>query len=346
VSGDPVQLWDAPSPVDLGETPAAFLERLRRATLLRVPGRDRSRVRAFSTLLHGNEPSGLRALHRWLSLGATPAVDLLCFVGAVEAAHAEPGFAHRMLPGGRDLNRCFTAPFEGPEGRVAEAVLAHLRAAGCEALVDVHNNTGHNPPYAVASRTDPERLALASSFAERFVDCDLRLGTVIEATEDYFPGITLECGRAGDPAADEEAWRILVRFAEAEELPRKAEGPLTVLHEPVRVSLRAGCSVAFDTSPQAIADLTVADDIDRHNFETVPPGTRVGWLGQPGEWPLEARGAHGHDVSRELFTERDGCLVTQRELVPMMMTTDPVIARLDCLFYVVRPRDVDDLRGW
>lgn len=342
MSGNAIQLWDAPTPADLGATPTAFLERLGRATLLRVPGRDRGRVRAFSTLLHGNEPSGLRALHRWLSRAPTPAVDLLCFVGAIEAAHAEPGFAHRMLPGGRDLNRCFTPPFEGAEGRLAEELLARLRAAGCEALVDVHNNTGHNPPYAVASRTDPERLALASRFTERFVDCDLRLGTVIEATEDDFPGITLECGRAGDPAADEEAWRILTRYADADELPRKAERALTVLHEPVRVGLRAGCSVAFDASPQAIADLTVADDIDRHNFETVPPGTRVGWLGQSGEWPLEAHGALGADVSRELFAERDGCLVTRRELVPMMMTTDPVIARLDCLFYVVRPRDIGD----
>ncbi len=343
MSGDPVRIWEAPSPAELGETPEAFLERLERATLLRIPGRDRTHTRVFSALLHGNEPSGLRALHRWLLRGVAPAVDLLCFVGAVEAAHAEPGFAHRMLPGGRDLNRCFAPPFTGPEGRVAKALLAHLRAARCQALVDVNNNTGHNPPYAVASRTDPERLALASWFADRFVDLDLRLGTMIEATQDDFPGITLECGRAGDPAADDEAERILTRFAEAEELPRKAARPLTVLHEPVRVSLRPGCSVAFDASPQAIADLTVVDDIDRHNFETVPPGTRVGWLGQPGEWPLEARGANGRDVSRELFSERDGCVVTQRELVPMMITTDPVIARLDCLFYVVRPRDVSDL---
>jgi hypothetical protein len=345
VSEEAVRVWDAPAPAALGETPEAFLERLGRATLLRLPGRDRSRTRAFSTLLHGNEPSGLRALHRWLRSGATPAVDLLCFVGAVEAAHAEPGFAHRMLPGGRDLNRCFAPPFEGPEGRVAAALLTLLREAGCEALVDVHNNTGHNPPYVVAPRTDPERLALAARFAERFVDCDLRLGTVIEATQDDFPGITVECGRAGDPAADEEAWRILTRFAESETLPTAPERHLTVLHEPVRVSLREGCSVAFDRAPQAIADFTVADDIDRHNFETVPPGTLVGWLGQPGEWPIEAHGADGRDVSRELFRERDGSLVTAREIVPMMMTTDPVVARLDCLFYAVRPRDVGDLFG-
>ena len=49
-----------------------WLRELDRATLLRVPGRDRSRTRIVTTLLHGNEPSGVRAVHAWLCSGVAP----------------------------------------------------------------------------------------------------------------------------------------------------------------------------------------------------------------------------------------------------------------------------------
>jgi hypothetical protein len=56
---------------------------------------------------------------------------------------------------------------------------------------------------------------------------------------------------------------------------------------------------------------------------------------------VEAHGADDADISQQLFIARDGMLQTRRELVPMMMTTDPSVAQLDCLFYAVRPRNVE-----
>jgi len=336
-----LRVLEAPAREALPDTVEAFLARLGGPTLVHLAGRDRSRIRAFSTLLHGNEPSGVRALHRWLRSDAQPAVDMLCFVGAVDAARAAPGFAQRMLHGSRDLNRCFQAPYEGHEGELAEALLRRLRDHACEALIDVHNNTGHNPPYAVATRTDPERLALCGWFAERFVDCNLRLGTLIEATEDDFPGIALECGRAGDPLADAAAFELVSRYFETDRIPWKQERPLQILHEPVRIRLAPGTEVAFADAAQPGADFTVVGDIDRHNFERVAPGTPVGWLRDGSPWPVEAHGADDVDVSQQLFVARDGMLQTRRELVPMMMTTAPSVAQLDCLFYAVRPRNVE-----
>ncbi len=338
----PLRIVDAPRGREAGRDAEDLLRRLGGPALMRIPGRDRSRTRAFTTLLHGNEPSGVRALQRWLASERSAAVDVVAVLGAVEAALAAPGFSHRMLPGARDLNRCFARPWPGAEGALARSLVEALRKASPEALLDVHNNTGHNPAYAVATRTDRERLALCSAFANFYVDCDLRLGTLTEATEDDCPGLALECGRAGDPAADESAFRAVCRFFESAELPSTPERRLTVLHEPVRVALCPGSMLAFDARPHAEADLTVSPDIDRHNFERVAPGTRLGWLREGAPWPLEARGADDRELSRELFTLREGSIVAARELVPMMMTTDPSVARLDCLFYVVRPRDVEE----
>jgi predicted deacylase len=173
VDADPAAL---PRDVD------AFLDGLPGPTLLRLAGRDRGRVRVVAGTLHGNEPSGVRAIHHALRT-VVPAVDVLFFVGAVEAARAEPRFGRRMLPGRRDLNRCFRPPHhgDGEDGRVAEAVLAQVRAAHPEAVVDLHNNTGHNPAYAIGTAVDGPRLALGALFAERFVCSSVRLGTFVEA---------------------------------------------------------------------------------------------------------------------------------------------------------------------
>lgn len=105
----------------------------------------------------------------------------------------------------------------------------------------------------------------------------------------------------------------------------------------MRVCLRAGARVAFGDRPIEVADLSLAADIDRHNFERVPAGTTIGWLADPVAWPLEARGAAGDDCTRRLFGAADGVLCTRHSLTPIMMTTDATIAASDRLFYATWP---------
>jgi hypothetical protein len=334
-----LRVREAPRGGAVPDGDAAFLAWLGGPTLLRVAGRDRKRTRALTTLLHGNEPSGLRALRAWLAGDAEPATDAVCLVAAVEAALAEPGFAFRKLPGRRDLNRCFRSPFEGAEGALAAEILARLREARPEALVDLHNNTGHNPVYGVGGIADGVHLALAALFGERFVQSDLRLGTLGEALEAELPCVTVECGRAGDPAADAAALAGLAHFLGRESLPGVAERPMTVLTRPLRVALCRGVSVAFADAPDARAHLTLAADVDRHNFERLPAGSAIGWLRPGAPWPLDVRGADGREVSRELFAAEGDRLCTRRAGIPIMMTTSPSSAAADCLFYLAQPRE-------
>lgn len=335
----PLATIERPTGAALGATADAWLERLGGPTLVRVPGRDSSRCRAVVTLLHGNEPSGVRALHAWLASGVVPAVDALLLVAAVAAARRPPGFAHRTLPGTRDLNRCFRPPFEGDEGTLAAATLAALRATRPEALIDLHNNSGHNPPYGVGVALDNARLALTALFATRFVHSTIRLGALTETTVDL-NAVTIECGRAGDPAADAVARAGLDRFLGAESLGLDAAPPcaLTVLTDPVRVAVRPGIRIAFGELPVGGADLTLRGDVDRHNFEVLLPGVPVGWLADGAPWPLDARGADGDDVSRDYFVTDGPLLVTRRAMVPIMMTTSVDAALADCLFYAAHQR--------
>jgi hypothetical protein len=318
-------------------TAEELLARLAGPTSVRIPGVDSSRTRVVVTLLHGNEPSGLRAMHAWLRSRVQPRVNALLIVGNVAAARESPGFGHRNLPGGNDLNRCFRPPFEGAEGRLAEEILQAIRREPCEALVDLHNNTGHNPPYGVGTRIDAKRLAITRLFAETHVHTELRLGSLMEGTEDDVPGVTIEAGRAGDPAADGVALAGLRKYLSVDEIdsPSEGFGAMRILDATLRVRLRRGRRVAFAETPIAGVDLTVLPDVDRHNFLEVGSGSRIGWLASAEIWPVEALDRDGRDRSRELFESRDRELLVRQPLMPIMMTTDAQIAAADCLFYVV-----------
>ena len=188
--------WVDPRPDEVGETVESFLQRLGQPSLLWISGTDSSRTRALSTLLHGNESSGVRALHRWIREGQKPAVNLLCLIGVVQAALTEPLFSTRCVRGWRDLNRCFRAPFEGPEGRIAEGFLRECRSANSEALIDVHNTSGRSPAYGVTTRGGRPQEFLTSLFSDHLVVTDLQLGALMEATENDWPTVTIECGGA------------------------------------------------------------------------------------------------------------------------------------------------------
>lgn len=334
-----IRIIEAPSPADVGPTVDAFLEWMGEPSWLHIPGQDRSRCRAFVTLLHGNEPSGIRALHQLIYSGLCPAVDLVCFIGVVQTALGPPLFSRRNQERFRDMNRCFRAPFQGEEGEIARQLLRELRTARPEALVDMHNTSCPSPPYGVSTRLDAAREGLISLFASILIHTDQRLGALIEATEDDFPTVVIEAGGSADAEADLLALRGLEQYFTAESLPKSPPVPVTVLSHPIRVELREGARLAFDTGPVPGADLTLRADFDRRNFSVVEPGEVLGWLGPAGLNVLGARDGSGRERARELFAVRDGCLHAARPLQPLMVTTDPMIARSDCLFYVVETED-------
>jgi hypothetical protein len=149
------------------------------------------------------------------------------------------------------------------------------------------------------------------------------------------PAITVECGRAGTASADGFARDRLARWVGLPVLP-SASPPMRVYVDPVRVTLRRGATVAFGETPHTGCDLTLRGDVDRHNFVRLEAGTLIGWVARGVPLPLEARGGAGDDVASALFDVHDGALVTAQPFVPVMMTTNPVVAAADCLFYVVR----------
>lgn len=336
-SGWTLQWRDGIAGLALDAGDAEFLRSLGGPTAIRIPGRDRTRCRAVVTLLHGNEPSGMRALRAWFRSEFSPVTDLLVVFGNVQAGLV----GQRLLDDGRDLNRCFLPPFDGPEGSIASQILEAIHARPMEALIDLHNNTGRNPAYGVATDAKPERIGLVAPFGHRCVVSDIPLGSLMEALDPSLPSLTVECGRAGDRVADETALRGLRAFVGTDDIVASARASadgIGVLENPRRVCLRQEIGIDFAERRRPGAGLTLTLDIDRHNFERMPAGELVGWIDPGTPWPIYCVDAAGRDASRQLFASVGDELRTRVAMTPIMMTTEPRIAREDCLFYVVDPR--------
>jgi hypothetical protein len=314
---------------------------LDRPTLIRVPGRGEQAPRAVSCLLHGDESTGLEAVLRLLRRDRSYAFDLYVVVGNARAAAASPGFAHRYLDDQEDFNRVWGLREPTTSQRLAaDAILDHLLAAGLEALVDVHNNSGNNPFYAIVTRDDPRDLNLATLFTSTLLHWDLAANTLMESLPPEVAAIAVECGLPGRPESRAFALDGLRRFLGEPPLPTdRVVRDFDRLGGLRKVTIRPEVRFRFGRHPEDRVDgddvdFVVAADADLANFVEVPPGHVVGHVREGAVLPLHAVTATGHDVTGSHFAVDGDRVVTTVPTTPVMMTRTVAAARKDCLFYV------------
>jgi hypothetical protein len=75
---------------------------------------------------------------------------------------------------------------------------------------------------------------------------------------------------------------------------------MSILADPIRVCLAHDLSLAFGELPVTGAALTLDAAIDRHTFETIAAGTRLGWIAPGAPWPLRALDERGADLDGSL----------------------------------------------
>lgn len=301
-----------------------------------MPGSGDQPPRAVAVLLHGDESTGFRAAMRVLRRRRSYPFDLYLVVGNIAAALADDGFAHRYLDDQEDFNRIWG--IQAPTTRMrraADGMLTELRAAGLESLVDIHNNSGDNPFYAIVTDQRPAMLNLATLFTTTLLSWDLGAHTLMEALDDECAAIAVECGVAGAPESMAFAVDGLRRYLgagplETERIVRDFDllgGLRKVLVRP-EVSFRFGGEVADGV------DFVIDEDAEVHNFAEVPAGHVLGHVHPGAALPLIAIDAEGHDVSDEHFTVVDDAVITTSPATPVMMTRTVEAARKDCLFYL------------
>jgi predicted deacylase len=329
--------FENPNPDDFGESVESFLHYLQKATAILLTGQDSSKTRAVCTLLHGNEPSGTQAIFDYLKSKKVPRFDTLFIIGSVQAASSEPLFSQRMLVGQRDLNRCFRPPYDDQQGQIAKAILDLLKHVQPECLIDIHNTSGSGPSFAVAIAEDANHIAITSLFTNDLIVTDLRLGALMELSEEKMITVTIECGGAQDKSSHIIAHEGLHRYLSAERVMADVDGqyPINVFHNPIRLETKNLGEVAYAKDPNNGAVITLPEQAYKFNYGMLTKDEFIGYLSQDGFAQLTAIDHLGNERLDEFFEEREGKLFSRHPIKVFMMTTNPFIAKTDCLFYFI-----------
>ncbi|MGH8895662.1 MAG: hypothetical protein ACRDZ4_01250 [Egibacteraceae bacterium] len=319
------------------------LLRLGKPTLIHILGTDpaspdRSRARFVSCLLHGNEDSGYRAVLELLRTGPRFPFDLWIFIGNVAAASRDGWFAHRFLDGQEDFNRVWgTGDPSTPMRQIADAVVASLDTCDLEAAVDLHNNTGENPCYALIPEQTDAALALAVTCADIVVEWGLRAHSLIEQLSTRCPAVTVECGIAGRDEHTAFAAGVLHRFLTAPSFEPSAPVNAARMRVRYRVTVLPEVMFTFANELTDGLDLALRPGLDSQNFGMLLAGTELGHVRPGAPMPLAAVDMAGNDATERLFAVRPGGrLVVTEDVTPLMMTRNVLQTQRDCLFYIAR----------
>jgi hypothetical protein len=332
--------WTNPGPKDIGGSAVEFLHALPGPTHIHITGEDRSRSRAVVTLLHGNEPSGLHAIYEILKRDIQAVVDIHYFILNVDAARQAPGFIYRMLPQHKDINRCFRPPYDDSEpSLLAQSLLQKLLEFQPECTIDIHNTSGSSPSFGVTTFMDDLHDALVSLFTHRMIVTDLKLGALMEISEEVMPTVTIECGGAQDIESHIIATEGLTRYITIEDILSRQHGDMTLefFHNPIRLELQEGQDIVYGDHCLLEQGVTLLPSMENYNFGFVDSSTHLGFVSGGLSDTLKLEGNTGKEQISEYFELRDKELYPCKRLKLFMVTSNPEIASKDCLFYFAEP---------
>jgi len=303
-------------------------------TLIHLPGR-RPQPLFVSVLQHGNEISGWEAVRRLLKgrYARDPLPrSLVLFIANLRAA----GRNRRRLSDQPDFNRCWpgSRTQRSDVHDLMERVTAHARALRPFASVDIHNNTGENPHYAAINRIDSRHLRLGALFSRTMVYFTQPHGVQSMAFAAFCPAVTLECGPPSRLDGSDHAMTYLSSVLDAETISTEAPHPedIELFQMVATVHLPPGLSFSF--APDG-SDIELRPDLDQLNFHELPPGTRFGRLNAKALEAFQVTSHDQRDCATEWFIVDKGDILTQKPMMPAMLTTDARVIRQDCLCHLM-----------
>jgi hypothetical protein len=336
-----------PNLQDLQADYVQFLLSMTGPTVIDITGINTNKCRVISTLLQGSEPSGLIALHRWLTTRdnkTLPHTNLRFIICSVEAASKKPIFTNRYIDGSKDINRCFgvTGQHHGfqddQQGCYERAQLIELaiRDVNPEMVIDLHNASSSGPSFAVSSIITTETLSLASFFCQTLILSDLTIGSLMEQGFTC-PFITIECGGSLDEQANEVAFAGISHIAQCENIGYiHQEKNVEVIYRPLRLQVNTDVNLSYAEHDEGYSGVTLKNNIEYFNFGGAHQDDMIGWIDGDGISNLQLLDKKGKNVIDEYFYARENQLVCKQNLRIFKATSNKKAALNDCLFYVVK----------
>ena len=310
-----------------------FLLSLTGPTIIDISGPNTTTWYVITTLLHGNEPSGLIALHEWLLTQQEPAVNLRFILCSVEAAAKPPMFTHRFLPEGKDINRCFNRQSKQGYYLRAHLIEQAIHQVSPQLVVDMHNTSGTSPAFCVSAHMHKPHIKLASFFCDHLILSHIALGALMEIHMDC-PIITLECGGSRDVQAKKVAYDAISLLANGVDLASSHKQPIKIIHHPMRLQLNKGIELAYAQSHQGHEGVTLINTIEQFNYGLCHAGQILGWLDNQGLNNLVLIDENQRNLIEDYFYFEDSKLIAACNFQIFMATCVPEIAQSDCLMYI------------
>lgn len=285
----------------------------------------------ISTLLHGNETTGLYALQKLLRHYHEDSLprSISIFVGNVKAAEA----GLRRLDEQVDYNRVWPGTHQHylAEAHMMQKVTDIMQQRNVWASIDIHNNTGKNPHYACINKLEQPFLSLAGLFSETLVYFTTPKGVQSSAFAELCPSVTLECGLSGDEAGTDHVFHYLQSVLNCNELSECADMNLNLFHTVARVKIPDGYSFGFEDD----ATINLLPEIEDYNFCELEAGTAMALVEPESSAYLQAFDDDEREVGREFFEYEDDKILLKKPIMPAMLTMNTQVIRQDCLCYLM-----------
>jgi len=329
------------------ELPNTFLEVSNRdikkvfdkPTLIHLRGEKPSAV-FVSILIHGNEYSGLEIMQEILEKYKTTngyklPRSIWLFVGNVDAA--ELGL--RLLDSQIDFNRAWpgTDNPDNETSKLLQKVMETITKTELFAAVDLHNNTGQNPPYGCISQVNEKNKYLCTLFNHIAMVFKTPKGVSTMAFDDICPAITLECSTPGNTLAKAKAFDFVDALLHMDHFPDKpvSEHDLQLVQNSATIKINENVTFSFEEnlhSPSEM-DVIVVNNFDHHNFTILQEGevfahTKV-------VKPFIVTSQRGNDITDTIIENNNGAISLKKALMPAMISIDKKIVLQDCLCYLL-----------
>lgn len=331
----------------LDHMPSAFLsishreikELFETPTLIHLEGAKHPAL-FISILLHGNEYSGLQIMQQILKKYQTTEGyklprELWLFVGNVDAAQ----MGMRLRDGQTDFNRAWPGTPE-PDSDTAiliRDVMEKITREELFASIDLHNNTGQNPPYGCISVVNEKNKYLCSFFNHIAMVFQSPKGVSTMAFDEICPAITLECSTPGNEPAKQRAFELIDDLMHMDHFPTKPlpAHDLQLVKNTATIKINADVTFCFedDIGSDSNMDLTVVKNFDHHNFTLLEKNEVFAY--SKVEKPLVVTSPEGKDITEEIIQNDKGKLSLKKALMPAMISIDKKIVLQDCLCYLL-----------
>ncbi|MDA9951568.1 succinylglutamate desuccinylase/aspartoacylase family protein [Oligoflexaceae bacterium] len=321
------QYIDDFDPNDLLDLPVTSLcERFGGPVILRIDGEKKPPL-LLSTLLHGNEWTGYHAIQQFIRQHNSSKLprETFLLLGNVEAAAANA----RFLEGQSDFNRIWDKDSEALWSPVLESIdFKHLFAC-----VDMHNNSGKSPHYAIVSKHDPVHYQLAKLFGSKMIHLEQPAAALSIYLSQYLPAITLESGLSDELDGLKQTSQFLKRLYSLEKISQTPPEEIELYETLASMHVPEGCRFGF--SEEDDLDIKFQAGVSKLNFSNCPKGTVLAKSAKLHSLELRPCQKDQADLDGLLHFEGPNICLSE-SLVPSMLTENTDAIKKDCFGYLMR----------